>query len=271
MTHAGRELAWYGSLYRDSQKVVEGDEGERQSPMDDEMTQPEMLEILQGRASSYSFLSAAYRQEVTTEFLQALVTELAGGVSKEAESEGYRLLAGYALKIHKADLEKARVDLGAEYIALMLGASARAISPYESVYTSPEHLIMQEARDEVLAEYLQEGLTRTDEFRLPEDHIAIELEFMSYLCQQAADAVEAEDIDTAVASLQKQRRFLRKHLLRWIPRFCDDLAGATTSDFYRGVAKITVEHLGLEAETIDALVGALQGDVREIQPSPLAV
>jgi TorA maturation chaperone TorD len=232
--------------------------------MKDELTPVQMLEILQSRASSYAFLSDAYRQEVSAAFLEGLVNELAGGAEEEPESEGHRILRDYARRIREADLQQVETDLGAEYIALLLSASANPVFPYESVYTSPERLLMQQARDEVLAEYRQEDLARIVEFRQPEDHIAIELEFMAYLCQKTAEAVEAGNSAAAVTYLRKQKGFLDRHLLVWVPQFCEDLVQAATSDFYRGIARITREHLALEGETIDDLIDSMQHNGKEL-------
>ena len=117
---------------------------------------------------------------------------------------------------------------------------------------------MQEARDQVLAEYRKEGLARIGEFKDPEDHIAIELEYMAYLCQKAAEGLAADDLATATGYLQKQQDFLEKHLLVWIPNFCQDLAKVATSDFFRGIGRLTEEHLAMEQETIAELLEAVK-------------
>jgi TorA maturation chaperone TorD len=57
--------------------------------------------------------------------------------------------------------------------------------------------------------------------------------------------------------LEWQKRFFEEHLSVWIPRFCRDLAQATQSDFYRGIALLAAEVLETEQETIPALLAAL--------------
>ncbi|HSJ54178.1 MAG TPA: molecular chaperone TorD family protein, partial [Anaerolineae bacterium] len=209
--------------------------------MEDELTQAEVSEILASRAAAYSFLSRAYRQEASAAFLQGLVEELANTTEEDAESEGHRLLRHYVRGIAQADLDNVETELGAEYAALFLNASPKPVHPFESVYTSSDRLLMQQARDEVLAEYRQEGLARIGDFKEPEDHIAIELEFMAHLCQKTAEALGAGDTGAAAGYLQKQQRFLEKHLLVWVPAFCRDLAARATSDFYRGIGRLTEE------------------------------
>ena len=225
--------------------------------MIDLQTQEQIVEILQNRASTYGFLSQVYRQEVNTAFLAGLVEQLMGE-AEETESEGYRTLRAYAGKLRPEDLDKVQTDLASDYAGLFLNVGRRPVFPFESVYTSPERLIMQRARDEVLAEYRKEGLDRIGEFHEPEDHIAIELEFMEYLCQEAAEAVEAGDKTLALEYLNKQESFLQKHLLVWVPQFCQDVQQVANTGFYKGIAQITDEHLGQEGETIAELVEAVR-------------
>lgn len=217
----------------------------------------QVLEILRSRASTYDFLSRVYREELTSALLAELVRQMMGEGGEDAESEGYRTLREYAAKVNLKDLEAETTNLAAEYAALFLNMSETPVFPFESVYTSPERLLMQEARDQVVAEYRKEGLDRATEFREPEDHIAIELEFMAYLCQKTADALEAGDRAAAEAYLKKQSEFLQKHLMVWVPQFCRDLQRAAGTGFYKGVAQITDEYLAMESQTVDDLLAAL--------------
>ena len=230
--------------------------------MIDESTTSQILEIIESRASTYNFLSLVYRQEMTLASIRGLVEQLSGPAEEVAESEGHRMLQAFLAEVDGSDLEGVRTRLACEYAALFLNVSPNPVFPFESVYTSPERLLMQKARDEVLAEYRKEGLDRAVDFREPEDHIAIELEFMGYLCQKTAEALEGGDAEAALASLEKQREFLDRHLLVWVPNFCLSLLAAARSDFYRAVARITEEHLAHEGETVTELVTVL-GNTRE--------
>jgi TorA maturation chaperone TorD len=219
----------------------------------------EIVEFLQERAATYSFLSRLLREEISLAALSHLVGELAAEqVPEQDASEGYRLLREFARMVQPRDLGEVETELATEYAGVILAGEREGVSPYESVYTSPDRTLMREARDQVLAAYRQEGLDKIGEFKEPEDHIAIELEFMAYLCQKTIDALKEGNVEAALGSLEKQKEFLDEHLLVWVPEFCQDLAQAARSDFYRGIARLTEEHLVMEGDTLDEILAVVE-------------
>jgi TorA maturation chaperone TorD len=64
---------------------------------------------------------------------------------------------------------------------------------------------------------------------------------------------------TSLEYLTKQKDFLEKHLLAWVPSFCKDLEQAAESGFYKGIAQLTAEFINSEQETIAALMDEFQG------------
>ncbi len=217
-----------------------------------------VLEVLQERSATYSFLAQLYKQEVSVEQLEHLIPALAEeGADQDTTGQGHDLLRQWARQVQGSDLKQVASELGAEYVRMFYsGLHVGGVYPYESVYTSPDHVMMQEAHTQVRRLFQQENLNRDPSSKEPEDHIAFEFEFMAYLCDQAAEALET-DPDVARAYLQKQKAFLDEHLLVWVPDLCRDLADATRSDFFRGLAQITAEHLSMERETVDELLAAV--------------
>ena len=144
-----------------------------------------------------------------------------------------------------AGLESARTAVAADHAKCLLGMSALPVSPYESVWTSPEHLMMQDARKAVVAAYAEAGFAKDTAFHLPEDHISIELDFVSRLLTRAADKLEAgaavgaaDEKAHGQTELDQAARFIGKHLAAWTPLFCEDLERKASTAFYRGVAQM---------------------------------
>lgn len=218
-------------------------------------TELEML--ISNRGSTYTLLARIYRTEVEQELLERM-----GGMSLPVEidvpemSEGYRMLKDYLAHPTGSMLTGLAVD----YARIFLGAGAtgNVAYPYESVYTSPDRLVMQDARDEVLKLYREEGLDRAEEFNEPEDHIALELEFMAHLCQKTTEALKDGNKGLAPGYMKKQQDFLEKHLIPWVPTFCNDIQRLAREDFYKAVARITVGYLSMEKDLIGELMDEIQ-------------
>jgi putative dimethyl sulfoxide reductase chaperone len=173
-------------------------------------------------------------------------------------AEGYQMLVEY-LRQPGAD---PLTDLSVDYARVFLGAGihdSSAAYPYESVYTSKERLIMQEARDQVLAIYRAKGLDRSEALEVPEDHIALELEFMAHLCREAIEAIAAEKWAGVAAYLKEQKDFLNQHLANWTPEFCTDIQKYSETIVYKDVAKITNSFLHLDQAIIANLMDGMAG------------
>ena len=128
-----------------------------------------------------------------------------------------------------------------EFNVLFLGPGKLSAPPWESVYLSPDRLVMQAPAQEVLREYVDAGLGYDGMIGCPPDHVAKELGFMAALIGSAADGN-----DHGEAARERQQDFLRRHLLQWLPRFCGDLELADTARFYRIVARLLRSFLNAE-------------------------
>jgi len=217
----------------------------------------EYSDLIANRNDLYRFLARLYKVEAD----QALLDHMKGmcfpGECGEAElDEGYRMLENY-LRRHELD---PLTDLAVDYAKVFLGAGiaeGNVAYPYESVYTSAERMIMQEARDQVVAVYLAKGMDMATALDFPEDHIALELEFMAHLCGETQNAVAAQDWPAVAASLREQKEFLERHLLNWVPAFCTDVQKCAETNFYKAVAKVTNGYLLMEQDIIENLITEL--------------
>jgi TorA maturation chaperone TorD len=100
----------------------------------------------------------------------------------------------------------------------VLGVSRAPCPLHESAYvdrTGREHGLVAVAVERAYAA-AGVALSPSAAGELP-DHAGFELEFLSHLCAQEAQAWEARAPAEAVGLLRSQRQFLDLHLLRWFP------------------------------------------------------
>ena len=149
----------------------------------------ELIKLIEQRAATYGLLSRLFRVEIDQELLDELHGMRFPASTGNADvDEGYLRLAKYLSNTWENSL----TDLAVDYTRVFIGHGVDAYSaayPFESVYTSEKRLLMQDARDEVLAIYRSAGLDKKNSWKEGEDHVALELEFEQVLANRTAEAL----------------------------------------------------------------------------------
>ncbi len=214
----------------------------------------DLADLCDQRAANYGFLARMYRVEADAELLDSLrAMRFPASTGNATADSGYRLLTSYLGKVW----DNTVTELAVDYVKTFIGNTNEldgAAFPFESVYTSEKRLLMQEARDEVLAIYRAYGLDKSLTWKEGEDHIALELEFMKILSQRTAEALRADDEDSAFTLLMTQKNFLGDHLGAWAPMLTVDMRHFARTDFYKGLADITDGFLEADGELLDDLL-----------------
>lgn len=220
------------------------------------VTAAECAALFRARASTYGLISRLYRREVDAAF-EATLREMRfpAHAGNDDLDEGYRLIASYLGGMQFGSLTELAVD----YVRTFIGHGndgKGAAYPYESVYRSEKHLLMQDARDEVVAIYREHGLDRGSEWNDPEDHAALELEFMEVMSERTADSLERGDGEAAADFARVQRSFLAEHALAWMPEMTREMRRLARTSFYQGLSLLTDGFLASDAAFLDAFLEA---------------
>lgn len=124
-------------------------------------------------------------------------------------------------------------QLTIDHAALFIGPFELLAAPYGSVYLENHRQVMGDSTIAVLKKYQRAGISV--DVKEPPDHIAIELEFMHYLCTKEAEtAVVGEGPETDIYR-EMQIDFFWS-FLQWVPQFCSAIREGSESPFYRGLA-----------------------------------
>jgi TorA maturation chaperone TorD len=131
--------------------------------------------------------------------------------------------------------EQEQEDLLWEFTRLFIGPYKLPCPPWESVYTSPKRLMMQDAYENVVQLFHREGLALgSPDFMA--DHIGVEINFLALLLRRADGEPERRAHYSGAA-----KTFAEEHLQTWVPAFTRDLEEAATYPFYKELARATRE------------------------------
>lgn len=200
------------------------------------METAELRNIFNGRSVAYNVFSRVFIDTADVEADQFFVDtlELMLAIADSSDNENSKKGAGMLRDFMGAEcslqeiLKTTREERAREYTKLFILGN-KSIPVYESVYTSPQHLVKQESWEQVKAFYISHFFKRTEEDRTMEDHIAMELQFVGLMSSKTADHLEHQNFDEAEKSILAQFEFLEKHLTNWAFRFCDKVASGESS------------------------------------------
>ena len=135
-----------------------------------------------------------------------------------------------------------------EYTRMCFSSKPRQVYLFESVYR--EGKLLQESTFQIARLYYEAGVKVEEHFRLPPDHIAVELEFMAYLCFHEAMSRQPEDQERKQYASSLQRIVLESHLGPFSLAVGEKLGAHAESEFYQLVAR-----------TLGAVFGGPEGRV----------
>lgn len=208
--------------------------------------------LMKNRRDLYQFFARFFASEIDEEFFEQLKHIEFPAERKENALTEFQDALIRLNEYFEYDAGETLEELAADYAKTFLGAGVAqgdAAFPYESVYTSPKHIMMQDAWSQVCGIYEAKGIERNDEAGdWLEDHISMEMEYMAYLCDETSEYTET------LAGLEEQKAFLNTHLLNWAPEFCLKIKECADTEFYRMVGQLTTGFLQLDSFILDRMI-----------------
>lgn len=192
-------------------------------------------------------LASLLYKELTQDQIDALAEydfiAMSEGNENQDLADGFSKLGRY-LKRRGLNV---RQDLAVEYARIFLAAGVqvgKSAAPYESVFTSREGLLMQDARDEVVKIYRSQGMAVDKSLNDPEDHLSFELQFLANMAGKTREALDGGEPYADLVRVQLD--FIDGHVFNWLDQLIEQVDAHAVSDFYPSVMRIIrgylVEH-----------------------------
>jgi TorA maturation chaperone TorD len=222
-----------------------------------------MRDICGIRSDTYFCFSLCFDYPTATMVEPATVKTIAETINSLAQISGLETLSN-AANLFNAELERSvdvsgvpLLHLQIEYNRLFAGPSKPQVYPYEGAFLNESGWAVDTGRN-LVREYLEGGLKLAPGFKDSPDHVSLEFEFMSRLCEKEMKERETRGPSGAFTYQQRQRLFLENHIVNWVPAFLATVERSAVLTFYKLLARIArgfvvwdyahVEHLARQRE-----------------------
>ncbi|MGL4344585.1 MAG: molybdopterin-dependent oxidoreductase [Cellulosilyticaceae bacterium] len=142
-------------------------------------------------------------------------------------------------------------DVKSEYMRLLVGPGGLKAYPWGSTYLDVEKMLFGESTAAVRRTYEAYGFVAHETLRVAEDHVAIELRFMMQMSLWAQEALANRDEDRMQYYLEGQRRFIREHMMLWVPQYAEAMVQIEGAKFYPKFAQDVVDFLGQDLDYLE--------------------
>lgn len=119
------------------------------------------------------------------------------------------------LRLHLQENGAELLPLQQEHSRLFIGPFNLLAPPYESFHRN-KGVVMGESSKQVEQIYAKTGMEVSPDFKDAPDHIILETEFLSRICEFEINSWSSNHADKAIYYRKLQMYFLKEHLLCWI-------------------------------------------------------
>ncbi len=204
------------------------------------LTDKQKNDLLKGYSLLLSFCGSFILNEPRENFINDLAeSNIFRNLPVKSDNPSFLIASSYLNNINS---EK-RVDFNdilSDHLRLFGGAGSSLAPPYESVYLSPDHLMLQKQSIEVRNIYVTYGWRSSLSGKIPDDHLGIELQFLILLLEKMGET------DDKICRLELEKDiagFISDHLITWIPEWNRDVQKNGASEFYRGIGYMVTASL----------------------------
>ncbi len=197
------------------------------------------------RGLIYRFVAGAYRypESGTRDTVRQQNRAISEALAALADSSDLRLRECFA-DLQAAAQTSTAETLESDYISLFGHAVQGRCPLYEAEYSeSDERLQQPHELSDLSAFYRAFGLGLGEKVRERVDFLAVECEFMAFLCVKQAYAEEHRDAELAAVTVDAARKFLRDHLGRWVPACARRTIDQSHAPFYTALARFTLAYV----------------------------
>lgn len=184
--------------------------------------------LFSGLAHAFNYPDRELALSLAEGTFQKQLTDVLSGDAKDIIS---------TLNIYtSSDVDQLLLDLEKDYTWMFLASKPRIAYLFGSVYS--EGKLYQESTFEIARLYNDAGLKLDESFRLPPDHIAVELECFAYLAFNEKEAIQAGNAKNEEYALELQKKMAENYLGPLAFNVGQRIGEQARTDFYKIIGKL---------------------------------
>lgn len=205
-------------------------------------------EILTGEGLLLGMLGKMLYTSPNRDWLQELAqgdlfTEAPFGGDQPLVQQGMEIMQTWCQENQDGVSDQTLDAIQQDYLRLFIGVGKVLAPAWESVYFNEDRLIFQEQTLQVRQWYRRYHVEAEKIHKEPDDHLGLELIFLSYLAQLALEDLQRKDDLAFAKHIEAQQQFLREHLLLFAPKWDELVEKHAATDFYRALGRMILGSL----------------------------
>jgi TorA maturation chaperone TorD len=202
----------------------------------------ETLVEVEAKATLYSLLAKALNypddQLADTIANGEFAAALAGALEALGHDPAGRDVRQFGKNIRRKpnSRKKLLLELEKDYTWMFFASKPRVAYLFESVYR--EGKLLQDSTFDMAGLYRDAGLVLNEDFRLPPDHIAVELEFLSFLFFKELEGSRKEKKETVAYARELQAAVMDRHLRLFARSLAERVTPEAKTSFYKTIARV---------------------------------
>ncbi|HZJ84238.1 MAG TPA: molecular chaperone TorD family protein [Syntrophomonadaceae bacterium] len=214
--------------------------------------------LLEARALTYKIISTGFIKPPDAQLIKLTCQEkLFESFPLKLNTEGFLYgldqLKLWCNQINTEQIGEVVAELKNDFNQLFVGPHHLMAPPWESVYLTEEKLTFDRITLNVREFYRRHGLEFTLINREPDDHFAVELEFMEQLINRQIQHIKRNQYEDAFFLIREQEAFLKLHLIKWTPLFTHSVLESAQTDYYQGLARLAHDFIEWDYEHLSKI------------------
>jgi putative dimethyl sulfoxide reductase chaperone len=138
-------------------------------------------------------------------------------------------------------------DLQAEHRRVFSNVITLDCPPYETLFGNDHVFAQSHVMGDIAGFYKAFGVELSKDIHERLDHLSVEFEFMHFLAYKESYSRCHDGAEKTQIVVDAQKKFLKNHIGRWVPLFCQMLVKKADSGLFKIVAEMTSDWMDFEA------------------------